>query len=132
MADAMLRAARGSAATLVVSLTSGDVSDAGQIGLDAPQYQELTIQPALMRRTRATMFADEASRYELILSASAVQEQVSTLQLASAEALFSMSNSVLFAGGRFEVEAWSYSAEAGGAAIYRLMIRAAEAGSLNS
>jgi hypothetical protein len=130
LADATLRAAGNSVATLLVCVAAGDSSDDGQIGLDTPQYQKLEVCPAILRRTRATMLANEPSRYELLLSPTSVESYVSSLQLASAEALFQMCNAVLYAGGRFELEAWSYSAVSGGAFLYRIQLRSAEQGSL--
>ncbi len=74
----------------------------------------------------------KVSKYELLISAAAVQQQVSDLQLSSADALFLNTAGVLVGGSLFEIEAWSSSAALGQAYLYRLMLRAAEPQSLSS
>ena len=71
-------------------------------------------------------------KYELLISASAVEEQVSTLQLDSADGLFRMAAGVLVGGGLFEIEGWSSSQMLGQACLYRLLLRSAESQSLTS
>ncbi len=88
MADALLRATAGAEATLLMPPAIGDSSDAGQLGLNAPALQQLSLGPAAFRRTRPTMSDGAEPRYELMLSASAVEQQVSALQLNSADGLF--------------------------------------------
>ena len=132
MADALLRATAGSVATLLVPPAVGDSTDAGQLGIDPPQFQELPLAPTLFRRTRATMTEGEEPRYELVLSASAVEQQVSALQLNSADGLFQLAAGVLVSGGLFRIESWSSSLVLGQACLYRLLLRAAEPQSLTS
>ncbi len=126
LADAMLRATAGISATLLVPPAIGDSTDAGQLGLNAPEFQQLTLAPAVMRRTRATMGEGQEPKYELLLSASAVQQQVSTLQLNSADALFLMAAGVLVGGSLLQIESWSNSQVLGQACLYRLLLRGAE------
>jgi hypothetical protein len=105
---------------------TGDGTDAGQLGIDSPQLQQLPLAPAVFRRTRPTMTEGEKPKYELLISASAVQQQVSTLQLASADGLFSMAAGVLVGGSLFQIESWSNSEVLGQACLYRIQLRGAE------
>ena len=72
------------------------------------------------------------SKYELLLSASAVQQQVTQLQVSSSDAFFRMAAGVLIEGGLFQIEGWSSSQSLGLAYLYRLILRAAEPQSLTS
>jgi hypothetical protein len=132
LADALLRTTAGTAATLLVPPATGDSTDAGQLGIDSPQFQQLPLSPAVFRRTRATMQEGQESRYELLVSAYAVQLQVSTLQLTSADGLFVMAAGLVVGGELFQIESWSSSQVLGQACLYRLQLRAAEPQSLTS
>ena len=132
MTDALLRATSASVASLLVPPAAGDSTDAGQLGINAPQFQQLPLSPAVFRRTRATMTEGQEPKYELLISASAVQQQVSTLQLDSADALFLMSDGVLVGGALFRIEGWSSSEVLGEACLYRLLLRGAEPQSLTN
>jgi len=132
IADALLRTTAGTAATLLVPPATGDGTDAGQLGIDSPQLQQLPLAPSVFRRTRATMQEGQEARYELLISASAVQLQVSTLQLTSADGLFVIAAGVMVGGGLFQIESWSSSQVLGQACLYRLQLRAAEPQSLTS
>ena len=87
MADALLRAGGGMAVSLLVAPATGDSSDAGQLGINFPNFQQLSLSPAVYRKVRATMQEAQPAQYELLVSASAVQQQVSALQLTSADAI---------------------------------------------
>ena len=132
LADAMLRATAGSAANLLVPPAVGDGSDAAQLGISSPQFQQLPLGPAVFRKTRATMRDGQEPAYELLVSASAVQQQVSTFQLTSADALFLMAAGVLVGGSLFQIESWSSSLMLGQACLYRLLLRGGEPQSLAS
>ncbi len=126
LSDALMRASGGQAAVLMIPATPGDAKDAGQLGLDAPNFQGLSLSPTIFRRTRATMTANQPAQYELLISAIAVAQQVSVLQLPSADALFAMAASVIVAGLQMLIEAWSCSVALGQPMLYRLVVRAAE------
>ena len=78
------------------------------------------------------MTEGQEATYELLVSASAVQQQVTALQLNSADALFQMAAGVLVSGGLLQIEAWSSSQSLGQAFLYRLLLRAAEPQSFTS
>ena len=129
-ADALLRAAGGYAAEFMIAPAVGDADEAGELGIDAPNFQALQIAPAAFRRTRPTTQENGPARYELLVSASAIAQQVSLLSLSSADALFNMISSVQVAGLNLLVEEWACSALLGAPLVYRMVLRAAHAASL--
>ncbi len=130
MADALLRASGGYSAIFLVPAPQGDTTDAGQLGIDAPNFQSLSIAPVIFRKTRATMQENEAPRYELLVSATAVGQQVSLLQLDSADALFLLVAGVSVSGLDMVIESWASTALVGEAMLYRLLLRVATTGSV--
>ena len=126
-ADTLLRATGGMTATLMVAPAQGDTTDAGQIGLDAPGFQAVALQPVSFRRTRPLMMEGKAARYELLVSASAVEQLVGLLQLDSAETLFAITAALAVAGLNFEIESWSGTMQLGQVVLYRLLLRGAVA-----
>lgn len=112
---------------LLMPPLTGDATEAGQIGANAPGFQPLPLSPAVFRRVRATMQDGQQDSYELMISASAVAQQVSTMQLSSADALFHMSAGVLVQGTLFLIEAVSVSESLGQVYLYRLLLREAQA-----
>ncbi len=124
MADVLLRATGGTTATLLVSPVQGDATDGGQIGLTPPSFQALALGPVTFRRTRPVMAEGEAAKYELLVSASAVAEQVGLLQLGSAAALFEIVAGITIAGLELNLEGWGCTVHLGQPMFYRLMLRA--------
>jgi len=127
MADALLRAGGGTVVSLLVAPATGDSSDAGQLGIDAPNFQQLPLSPAIFRKVRVAMQEGQLAQYELLISASAVQQQVSALQLTSADALFDTSAGVEINGAQFLIESRSVSESLGQIYLYRLLLREAHA-----
>jgi len=128
LADSLLRANGGTTAYLQMPATPGDASDAGQLGLDAPNFQPLPLSPVAFRRTRATMTEGEPARYELIVSGSAVSAAVGAMQVASADLLFQMAAGVAIANELFLIEAVSLSECQGAVYVYRLLLRESASG----
>ena len=126
IADTLFRTTAGSYATLLVPPAAGDTSDAGQLGLNPPDFQMLLIAPVVFRKARATMQEGSLPKYELLVAASAVLEQVGALQLNSADSLFESAAAVVVAGETFEIESWAASENLGQAYLYRLVLRVAE------
>lgn len=127
LADALLRAGGGMAISLLVGPSAGDSSDAGQLGINVPNFQQLSLSPAIFRKARAMMQEGQQPRYELLISASAVQQQVSALQLTSADALFDTAAGVEINGAQFLIESHSVSESLGQVYLYRLLLREAHA-----
>jgi hypothetical protein len=125
-ADAVLRAVGGSTAVFLVAPASGDTSDAGQLGMDAPNPQSLVIGPVLLQRVAKVMQENQRAKYALLVSATAMAQQLSVLQLSSVDALLAMTVEIRVSGLTLLLEAWSCSANLGSPYYYRLALRAAE------
>ena len=128
-ADALLRAVGGYSPELLISPAQGDATDAGQLGLDMPNLQSLLVAPAVFRKVRPLMQEGDQARYELLVSASAIDEQVSLLNLESVEALLQMVVALSVAGLRLVLEGWAFSASLGEPIVYRLLLRTAASAS---
>jgi len=128
LADALLRSQGGTTAFLQMPPATGDTSDAGQLGIDAPNFQSLPLSPVVFRRVRATMTEGKPAKYELIVSGAAVQAAVGALQIASADLLFQMAAGVTVAGELFLIEAVSLSECLGAVYVYRLLLRESASG----
>ena len=125
VAAALLRAGGGATACLQMPPLQGDATNAGQLGLDAPGFLSLPLSPAVFRKARVTMQDGQLPKYELLVSAQAVEAQVSEQKLSSAQALFSMASGVVVAGKLFLIEAVSSSASQGEPYLYRLLLQEA-------
>lgn len=123
-ADTLLRALGGAEVWLRMPAKAA-AGDSEQLGLEAPQFQDLPLAPAVFRKARVVMAEGEPGRYELLLSASAVAAQVSVMELRSADVLFAMATGVMVAGAFFLIEATSFTAAMGGACVYRVLLREA-------
>jgi len=127
MADALLRAGGGMAVSLLVAPAVGDSSDAGQLGINAPNFQQLSLSPAIFRKARATMQEGQQPKYELLVSAATVLQQVSALQLISADVLFDTVAGIEINGAQFLIDSCSVSESLGQVYLYRLLLREAHA-----
>jgi len=125
MADALLRAGGGMAVSLLTTPATVDSSDAGQLGINVPNFQQLPLSPAVFRKVHAAMQEGQLPQYELLVSASAVQKQVSALQVTSADALFDTAAGVEINGAQFLIESRSVSEALGQVYLYRLLLREA-------
>jgi hypothetical protein len=123
MANALLRANGGTTASLQMPPATPVATDAAQLGLVSPAFQLLPLAPAVFRRVRATIAEGQPSKYELLISAVAVQAAVSELQLSSADALFSIAAGVVVEGKLFLIESTSVSENLGQVYMYRLLLR---------
>ncbi len=130
IADTLMRATGGYTASLLIPAAQGDQSDAGQLGINAPNFQELVIAPVTFRQNRRLMKENQPESYELMVSATAIALQVSLLEVSSADALFRLVAGVNVAGLSLLVEGWSCSVSLGQPLLYRLLLRAAEVTSI--
>jgi hypothetical protein len=128
VADALLRSNGGTTAFLQMPIQPGDAADAGQLGLDAPNFQQLALSPVTLRRMRRVMTEGEPQEYELLVSGSAVEAAVGEFQVASADLLFKMAAGVAVAGELFLIEAVSLSECMGAVYLYRLLLRESASG----
>lgn len=128
LADALLRSSGGTTAYLQMPPATGDTTDAGQLGLDAPNFQSLPLSPVVFRRVRAMMTEGQPAKYELLISGAAVVAVVGAMQIASADLLFQMAAGVAVSGELFLIEAVSLSECMGAVYVYRLLLRESASG----
>lgn len=123
VATALLRAGGGMTASLQMPPLTGDSTDAGQLGLDAPGLLSLPLSRVAFRKARVAMQEGQPPKYELLVSADAVNAQVTQQKLSSAAALFAMAAGVEIAGKLFLIEAISSSVVQGEPYLYRLLVQ---------
>lgn len=114
MADALLHSVGGRQVLLRIPAPAvvGDVAE--QVGLAAPQYQDVALAPVVFRR---------ASGHELLVSGSAVAAIVGSLQFGSAALLFQSAAGVLIDGVLFEVLTVASSEAFGVVYLYRVKLQ---------
>lgn len=124
LADALLRSVGGATAQLVVTNTS---SDGGQseIGIVATPFADVNVSPVLMRKLRPTWQEGGQSKWELLVSATSVEQQLTALDLPSAQSLFGMTLNVIVAGQSYLIESVGANEAFGQVYLYRLLLREA-------
>jgi hypothetical protein len=124
LADALLRSVAGTTAQLRVTGASTDTS-MSEVGLLPTSFVEVTISPVLMRKLRPTWQEGGESKWELLVSANGVEQQVRALDLASAEALFQMAMAVRVREQDYLIESIATNEAFGAVYLYRLLLREA-------
>lgn len=124
LADALLRSVSGTSAQLRVTGAGPDTSQS-EVGLLATAFTQVVVSPVVMRKLRPTIKEGDASRWELLVSATSVQAQVNALDLASAQSLFAMTLAVTVAGQNFLIESIASNEAFGQVYLYRLCLREA-------
>ncbi len=94
-----------------------------QLGIATPTFQDLPLAPVVYRKARATIAAGEATRWELLVSATAVEAIVGSLAFASASVLFATAYGVLSDDELLEIVAASEEQVFGRPYVYRLLLR---------
>lgn len=124
LADALLRSVGGASAQFVVTNTS---SDGGQseIGIVATPFADVNVSPVLMRKLRPTWQEGNQSKWELLVSATSIEQQLAALDLSSAQSLFGMTLNVIVAGQSYLIESVGANEAFGQVYLYRLLLREA-------
>ena len=122
LADALLRSVSGTSAQLRITGANQDTS-MSELGLVSTAFVEVTISPVVMRKLRPTWQESNDSKWELLVSATGVQQQISALDLASAQSLFAMTLAVTVAGQDYVIEAVASNEAFGQVYLYRLLLR---------
>jgi hypothetical protein len=122
MADALLRSLGGSVAMLRMPVAATNAIGE-QLGAPTAGFADLPLSPAAFRKVRVPMTDGNQATYELLISASAVEAQVSQLGLSSAEVLFAMGLGITVGKEFFLIEAVSFTSAAGLACMYRVLLR---------
>jgi hypothetical protein len=128
-ADVLLRCAGGRSVLLRMpaNASAGDTTE--QLGLAAPEFQDVELAPVVFRKTRQAVSAlsakaDKAARWELMVSATAVQGVVGSLGYSAASVLFAVAFGVLIDGVLMEVVSATESEVFGTPYVYRLVLQA--------
>jgi hypothetical protein len=124
LADALLRSVGGTTAQLRVTATDTDGAQC-EVGLVSTTFSDIVLSPVIMRKLRPAWQDGDEAKWELLVSASSVQEQVSALELDSAQALFAMTLTVTVAGQDYLVEAIASNEAFGQIYVYRLLLHEA-------
>jgi hypothetical protein len=124
LADALLRSVAGTTALLRVAGTSTDTSQS-EVGLVATTFAEVVVSPVVMRKLRPSWQENGESRWELLVSATGVEQQVNALDAGSAKSLFSMTLGVTVAGQDYLIESVAANEAFGQVYLYRLQLREA-------
>lgn len=124
LADALLRSVSGTTALLRVTGSNTDTNQS-ELGLVATLFSDVVISPVVMRKLRPTWQEGGESKWELLISATGVEQQVSALDLMSAQALFAMTLAVTVAGQDFLIESIASNEAFGQVYLYRLLLREA-------
>ena len=124
LADALLRSMTGTTALLRVT---GPNTDTGmsELGLVATAFADVVISPVVLRKLRPSWQEGGESKWELFVSATSVQQQVSALDLASAQSLFAMTLAVTVSGQDYLIDAIASNEAFGQVYLYRLLLREA-------
>ena len=124
LADAILRTVAGTTAYLQVTGANPD-TEQSEVGLVANNFQQVAISPVLMRKLPPTWREGDMPRWEMLMSATSVEAQVASMNLASAQSLFSMTMSVTMAGQSYLIESVASNEAMGTVYVYRLLVREA-------
>lgn len=126
IADALLRSLGGRTVLLHIAAQAipGDVGE--QLGLAAPQFQDVAIGPAVFRKVRPRISAarERAADSELLLSASAITQIVGSLGYRSASILLASACGVIVDGVLLEIISATSVEGFGSVYLYRLGLRA--------
>ena len=126
-ADVLLRSAGGRQVLLRMPApaSAGDTTE--QLGLAAPVFEDVPLAPAVFRKARSTAAQGTAARWELMISASAVNAVLGVAGPAGssgASVLFATAYGVLIDEVLMEIVSATHSEVGGSAYVYRLVLRA--------
>lgn len=122
MADALLHSLGGSAVALRYPMAAQSGQDLEQLGLSAPGFEDVPLGPAVFRRLHAVIAKDGMAKYELLVSASAVNAQMASLGLSSIAELFAAALGMVVRGSLLGVLGVTASEAFGQAYIYRVQL----------
>jgi hypothetical protein len=129
LADALLRSVAGASAQLRVTGTNTDANQF-ELGLVATTLYEVVVSPVVMRRLKPDWKENDATQWEMLVSATSVAEQVQTLSLDSAQALFAQTLAVTVGGKDYLIQSVASNEAFGQVYLYRLLLREATPQSL--
>jgi hypothetical protein len=124
LADVLLRSLTGTTALLRVTGTNTD-TNMSELGLVATTFADVVVSPVVMRKLRPAWKDSGESKWELLVSATGVEQQVSALDLSSAQSLFAMTLAVTVGGQDYLIESIAANEAFGQVYLYRLLLREA-------
>ncbi len=124
LADALLRSVAGTTALLRVTSTNTDAG-MSEVGLVSTTFADVPVSPVLMRKLRPSWQEGGESKWELLVSATSVEQRVNALDLSSAQSLFAMTLAVTVAGQDYLIESIASNEAFGQVYLYRLLLREA-------
>lgn len=124
IADALLRTVAGATALFRVTNTNTDTNQS-EVGLVATTFVNVAVSPTLMRKLRPSWKEGGESAWELLVSATGLEQQVNALDIPSVEALFAMTLAVTVAGQDYLIESVASNEAFGQIYLYRLLLREA-------
>jgi hypothetical protein len=124
LADALLRSVGGTSALMRVTGTNPETNQS-ELGLVATTFYEVVVSPVAMRKLRPTWKEGEEAKWELLISATGVEQQVLALELTSAQALFDQTLAVTVGGQDYLIESISSNEAFGQVYLYRVLLREA-------
>ena len=124
LADALLRSVTGTTALLRVTGANA-TSSQSEVGLVATTFSQVAVSPVVMRKLRPDWQENGESKWELLVSATGVEQQVNAMDLGSAQALFAMTLTVTVAGQDYLIESISANEAFNQVYMYRLLLREA-------
>jgi hypothetical protein len=121
LADALLRSVAGTTALLRVTGTNTD-SNMSEVGLVSTAFAEVVVSPVVIRKLRPAWQKSGERQWELLVSATGVEQQVLALDLASAQSLFAMTLAVTVSGQEYAIESIASNEAFGQVYLYRLLL----------
>ena len=119
-ADAMLRTMGGTEVTLLFPAAGLPADAVSELGLVDPGVVQALIAPVIVREL-ATENNGPRRRIELLAGLSAMAEQVSQRNVASAEVLFETALGLVYCGEVFHIQGFVVERLAGVAYLYRVL-----------
>lgn len=124
LADALLRSVGGVTAQLRVTATNTD-GGMSEVGIAPTTFSSVILSPVVMRKLRPSWKQNDQPQWELLVSATSVEAQVSALSLASAQALFAITLTITVAAQDYLIDSIASNEVFGQVYLYRLLLREA-------
>ena len=123
-ADVLLQCAGGRSVLLRMPAPANAGDTTEQLGLAVPTFQDVEVAPVVFRSARATTADGKAAKWELMVSATAVNALVGSLGYSAPSVLFEVAFGVLIDGALMEVKSATESEVGGGPYVYRVVLTA--------
>jgi hypothetical protein len=124
VANVLLRTMGGRSVLLRTPAPAVAADVAEQLGIATPMFQDLPLQPVVFRKARASVAEGKAAKWEMLVSASAVDSLLGSLAYNSASVLFAQAFGVLCDDELLEIESATEEQAFGRPYVYRLVLRA--------